>query len=127
MRIQLTSLLLLLLAFACSTEQAQFDEDAPVVDVRQPKSGQQFHGDVLMPVEVVLTENLGLHTYFIWLVETESGAPHLVDKAHLHARSHTVDTSYATSELPAGNYELVVTATDHDQNTTEVRVPLAIE
>jgi len=127
MRIQLTSLLLLLLLSACSTEQAQFDEEAPVVDVRQPTAGQQFSREALMPVEVVLTENLGLHTYFIWLVENGSGTPHLVDKAHLHTRSHTVDTSYAASELPAGNYELMVTATDHDQNTTEVRVPLTVE
>jgi hypothetical protein len=124
------SFLVVALAFgfyACDSEQAQFDEMGPVIEVRQPAIGQSFTGSAEMDVEVVLSENLGLHTYFIWLVEAESGMPHLVDKNHLHTRVHTVVKTVPLDGLPKGAYELLVTATDHDQNTSEMRVPLILE
>jgi len=123
----LTLTLPLLCLLACSKPDAQFDEEGPNIEITQPQAGQSYPKGTTLPVEVTLSENLGLHTYFIWLVETESDQPYLVDKQHLHRRQYEIDLGFPLDELPAGSYQLQVEATDHDHNVSEKEVPIKIE
>ncbi len=112
---------------SCSKEEAVFDQIGPSIFIEQPASGQAFERSEPLPVQIEIEENLGLHTYFVWLIEKETGRPHLVDKGHVHARVHRIYQQFPLHELPPGAYELMVEATDHDHNTNRAHQPIQLD
>lgn len=117
------------LLIGCSQEKPRLDEEAPTVEIVRPHHGQVIPlAEKRMPVKVTIAENLGLHNYFIWLVE-EGGknTPYLVDKAHLHTRMLEIELDFELDELEPGPYRLLVDAIDHDYNRTEISVLIELQ
>lgn len=117
---------LLAIALSSCQKEAQLDTTEPEILILAPAARTTFTPGETMPVHISFSENLGLHTYFIWLV-AEDGSPTLVEKQHLHALRHEVKMEFPLADIPPGAYELQVEATDHDQNTTNAAVPVAIQ
>ncbi|MEQ8705532.1 MAG: hypothetical protein RIC19_16515 [Phaeodactylibacter sp.] len=111
--------------YGCQKE-ALIDTTEPDINILAPAMDTTLSVGDMMPVHVDFSENLGLHTYFIWLV-AEDGMPTLVDKQHLHALRHEVRLAFPLTGLTPGAYELRVEADDHDQNTTNAVVPVRIQ
>jgi len=114
-----------MIAFTGCQKEAIIDTVKPDIQILAPEAGAVLSVGEVMPVQVDFSENLGLHTYFIWLV-AEDGMPTLVEKQHLHALRHEVRLEFPLSGLEPGTYELRVEADDHDQNTTNAAVPVRI-
>lgn len=121
-------LLLVALLISCAQEAPLLDEETPAVEIIRPQNGQRiFLTEKRMPVKVTIAENLGLHTYFIWLVEESRDTPYLVDKDHVHTRMLEIELDYELDGLEPGRYRLLVDAVDHDYNRTETDVLIEIE
>ncbi len=117
---------LLAIALSSCQKEAQLDNTEPEIQIVAPAAEATYTVGEALPVHISFSENLGLHTYFIWLV-AEDGSPTLVDKQHLHALRHEVEMEFPLADIPPGAYELRVEATDHDQNTAVAGVPVAIQ
>ncbi len=115
-----------MIAFMGCQKEAIIDTVKPDIQILAPTAGAVLSVGGVMPVEVDFSENLGLHTYFIWLV-AEDGMPTLVEKQHLHALRHEVRLEFPLNGLEPGTYELRVEADDHDQNTTNAAVTVHLQ
>ena len=122
---KLTLLLLLAPAIWSCQQEAIIDRVEPEIQILAPTADAVLSVGGEMPVHIQFSENLGLHTYFIWLV-AEDGIPTLVDKQHLHALRHEVQLDFPLTDLQPGAYELRVEADDHVQNATNAVVPVQI-
>ncbi|WP_282778616.1 hypothetical protein [Phaeodactylibacter xiamenensis] len=123
---KLTWLPVFMIAFMGCQKEAIIDTVEPDIHILAPTAGAVLSVEDVMPVEVDFSENLGLHTYFIWLI-AEDGMPTLVEKQHLHALRHEVRLEFPLNGLEPGTYELQVTADDHDQNTTNAAVTVHLQ
>ncbi|MCR9099399.1 MAG: hypothetical protein NXI25_05560 [bacterium] len=123
---KLTWLPVFLAAFTGCQKEAIIDTVEPDIQILAPAADTVLPLGGLMPVKVDFSENLGLHTYFIWLV-AEDGMPTLVEKQHLHALRHEVRLDFPLNGLAPGTYELRVEADDHDQNTTNAAVSVHLQ
>lgn len=116
-----------LLLSSCSSRDAQLDVEAPNIKIMSPEPNSLYPTGTALPVDIVFDENLGLHTYFIWLVSLEDNRPYLVDKQHLHTLNLEVSLDFSLDGMAPGSYELLVEADDHDNNKTKATVPVRIE
>lgn len=118
-----------ILAFnGCSKgEQPAFDEEAPLVQVLSPSGNARFAKGSTVPITIGLSDNLGLHAYYIYMMDEGTGQPSLVEKRHIHASNWTVEQQFSIPQDAAGHFRLDIEATDHEYNTTRVAVPIIVE
>ncbi|MCB0597784.1 MAG: hypothetical protein KDD28_27140, partial [Phaeodactylibacter sp.] len=55
---------------------------------------------------------------YIWLVNERDGMPSLIEKQHLHAKKHRVDTVFLLPDEPGQAFRIRIEAVDHDENRT---------
>lgn len=122
---------ILLLAFfsilSCNKESAVIDKLGPEVQILAPQNQAIYNIGDSIHLQIQITENLGLHGYFIWLVEKSSGYPHLIDKKHLHNTFHELELQYQLPDVPTGAYEILVEASDHDNNISKATITINIQ
>lgn len=124
----LSALGLILALNACSIgEQPAFDEEAPFVQVLSPLENARFAKGSAVPITIGLSDNLGLHAYYIYMMDEGAGLPSLVEKRHIHASRWTVEQQFSIPQDATGPFRLDVEATDHEYNTTRVAVPIIVE
>ena len=127
MKLKILSYTFLLLALlSCQKEKAILDEVGPDIRIISPVNQSVFTAGTKIDLEVKIEENLGLHSYFIWLIDSETQYPSLIDKGHLHTTSAILNTAYDLSEVSPGDYEILVQATDHDANNSEATIRIRI-
>lgn len=121
--IYLSLFLLASISFSCKQNEPILDEIGPEINILSPKQLAAFSPGEEMQIQIEIEENLGLHGYFVWLINPDTGEPSLIDKSHIHASYHVVNHTYTVGDFLAGDYEIVVEATDHEGNrTVETRV-----
>ncbi|MCB0577830.1 MAG: hypothetical protein KDD10_00785 [Phaeodactylibacter sp.] len=104
---------------ACDKGEAPLlDQLGPDVKVIAPKEGAELPGGENFRLVVEIEENLGLHSYYIWLVNERDGLPSLIEKQHLHTKKHRVDTTYLLPDEPGQAFHIRIEAVDHDDNRT---------
>lgn len=118
-----TSIILALSGFfllsACGKEgDPVFDQLGPEVTILTPVDGTELPGGEKVPLVAEIEENLGLHSYYIWLVNERDGMPSLIEKQHLHAKKHRVDTVFLLPDEPGQAFRIRIEAVDHDENRT---------
>lgn len=122
---------IILLAFfsfiACNKESAVIDELGPDIQILAPQNQANYNIGDSIHLQIQITENLGLHGYFIWLVEKSTGYPHLIDKKHLHNTFHELELLYQLPDVPTGAYEILVEASDHDNNISKMTITINIQ
>jgi len=112
---------------SCDKDKPVLDKEGPEVNILAPADQSTFETGDQMGLQVEIKENLGLHGYFIWLIESETGWPHLIDKQHSHGENHDLNINYRLPDIPEGKYEIFVEATDHDGNIGEATIEIFIE
>jgi hypothetical protein len=112
---------------SCKKDAPVLDELGPQINIIEPAQQSTFSVGEQIPLKIEISENLGLHGYFVWLIESATGTPHLIDKQHLHSTFVELSLDYPLPDLPPGKYEIIVEASDHDSNISEATIEVAIE
>ena len=93
------------------------DTTKPSITILEPSMAMYhlMNGEATIPVKVNVTDNEGLHSVKVVLMNTSDGTEVL--HIHLHPDDVTtsVDTSF-TGTVAHKDYELTVTAEDHNNN-----------
>ena len=122
----LAFLFLVFTILSCNKDKAVLDVLGPEIRIISPADQSVFTSGSEIDLVIEIEENLGLHSYFIWLIDSATNYPSLIDKGHLHTTSAMLNTKYDLSEVSPGAYEILVQATDHDVNTTEESIHIKI-
>ncbi|MCB0571315.1 MAG: hypothetical protein KDC66_16200 [Phaeodactylibacter sp.] len=114
---------------ACSKDGAtpSFDEAAPVVKVLSPQENDVFPKGASIPITIQFADELGLHAYFVYMMNESTGQPSLVEKKHIHAKTWVVEQEYQLPGGDSGPFRLDIEATDHEFNTAWISVPITVE
>lgn len=111
---------------ACSKQTApEFDVAGPDVVFVQPQHNQVFNPGDEVSLVIDISENLGLHTYHIILVNGTTNIPlSLIAKNHIHGTNVRVDTSFVLPKESGQTFLIDVEAIDHDDNVTKTALPI---
>ena len=120
-RSYLAGLLLVLLVASCATQQAEYDEGAPAIDILAPREMDVVQPGDTMLVKIRITENLELHTYSIFLHHPDSRSVLTLKEEHTHSREVHYEKGVLVPPIPDAQFEIVVRADDHDANEAEAR------
>lgn len=119
----------------CTNEQAEnYDADAkkddntcvygdttrPVITINEPSKAEYMFDTATMqgviPISIDVEDEGELHEVKIVLTNTTDGVEALHIHLHPDETTASIDTSY-TATMGHRDYELVITATDHEENT----------
>lgn len=93
------------------------DTTRPVITIAEP-SMDMYHlmnGEATIPIKVNISDNEGLHSVKVVLMNTTDGTEELHVHLHPDETIANVDTSFTGTDAHK-DYELTVTAEDHEQN-----------
>lgn len=106
----------------CEKDPAMIDEDVPVIDLISPNSGAMFMDGDTMQIHAEITDNDQVHEIMAHITREHMGQIDTVWTllTHSHVSTFSLYESYIieTSGMH-NNFELVITASDHNENLGE--------
>ena len=114
---------------ACSkaADQPALDTEAPAIHVIAPLENAIFPKGSLAPITIEFADNLGMHAYYIYMMDESTGQPSLVEKKHIHTKNWKVEQQFLIPEDAIGPFRLDVEAVDHEYNTARMSIPIGVE
>ncbi len=105
--------------FACDDDsnQTTTDRQAPVIQIISPQDGDTFHNNHSLKITALITENDELHTYGFELRNTTLDSIIASDSKHNHGKEIELDTTVVINVSDHSNFELTVSADDHNNNS----------
>lgn len=93
------------------------DTTRPVISIVEPSMAMYhlMNGEATIPVKVDISDNEGLHSVKVVLMNTSDEIEVLHVHLHPDETTATVDTSFTGTDAHK-DYELTVTAEDHNEN-----------
>jgi len=118
---RILALTILLSSQACSTQDAQIDQEPPSITVRSPEEMGIYPAGEALSIEVTIRENLELHTYSVQLLHPASQSTFTLQQQHTHVQEVRFEQAFPLPPAKGATYELVVQADDHEGNAQEIR------
>ncbi|HBF21591.1 MAG: hypothetical protein CMI36_08820 [Owenweeksia sp.] len=126
-KILITSILSILLTAACKKDtkegnhKPETDTEAPLITFLAPDTATHYLSGSTMPISVKVEDNDEIHEIHLNVVNTSRNDSVML---HVHQHSHgqvaMLDTSFFIPDLGMHqDYELRVTASDHNSNESE--------
>ncbi len=124
----ITILLLAIIVSSCSKDGGPIlDEEAPSIYIFAPETGSIINAGKDFHLQADLAENQLIHQVYVMLRSDSLGFEVTIMNEHLDTQVLKIDQMVTAPQLPAGTYDLIVAAVDHDDNHHESTVPVVLE
>jgi len=115
-----------LLMMACQNQMGLEDNMAPQISIMEPQTFEFQAGDT-MKIKVRIEDNDQLHDWYLGLNNLSQMRKEIHWSQHYHGQAIQLDTLYILdSNSGSSHYELQLEASDHLDNTREIRIPIFV-